>query len=92
MHHLSSTAIVLHESALIFCDFAKMLVNIRLTFLWFPNCNPYAQPLYLLTQIVDPYLRLFRGVFPTIFGLDFSPIIAVISFEFVKEVLREIQF
>lgn len=31
------------------------------------------QPVFTLT---DPYLNLFRGVIPPLFGLDFSPILA----------------
>ena len=33
------------------------------------------QPVF---QITDPYLNLFRGILPPIFGLDLSPILAFV--------------
>ena len=33
------------------------------------------QPVY---QITDPYLNLFRGLIPPVFGLDLSPILAFV--------------
>jgi hypothetical protein len=33
------------------------------------------QPIF---QITDPYLNLFRGLIPPIFGLDLSPILAFV--------------
>ena len=32
-----------------------------------------------LRDVVEPYLRIFRGILPSFGGLDFSPIIAIIA-------------
>jgi YggT family protein len=38
----------------------------------------YHQPLYSLGKITDPYLRLFRGMLPTLIGIDLSPLLAFV--------------
>lgn len=35
-------------------------------------------------QITDPYLNLFRGIIPPIFGLDFSPILAFVTLNLLQ--------
>jgi YggT family protein len=42
---------------------------------WFPQAQGVAvlQPIFSIT---DPYLNLFRGLVPPIFGLDLSPLLA----------------
>jgi YggT family protein len=57
---------------------------------WFPNFNPFVQPFYLLAKITDPYLRLFRGLMPTVFGVDLSPIIAIMWLECLIEIINEL--
>ncbi|WP_025021654.1 YggT family protein [Ligilactobacillus hayakitensis] len=50
---------------------------------WFPGA--YATGLgRFIVKIVDPYLSKFRFI-PPIFGLSFSPIIALIFLDFVKK-------
>merc|ERR1712160_205822 len=50
----------------------------RILLSWFPQAAEVAvlQPVY---QITDPYLNLFRGIIPPIFGLDLSPILAFVT-------------
>jgi YggT family protein len=44
---------------------------------------PYSRTLDVvltfLRDVVEPYLRIFRGILPSFGGLDFSPIIAIIA-------------
>jgi len=87
---LNQTLLVLQESLLMFFRFYNLLLTFRLTMTWFPNFNPFVQPFYLLAKITDPYLRLFRGLMPTVFGVDLSPIIAIMWLECLIEIINEL--
>lgn len=88
----NQTIMILQESFLLFCKSYNLLITLRLTMTWFPNLNPFVQPFYLLTKITDPYLRLFRGLIPTVFGLDFSPILSILWLQCLIELLNEFTF
>lgn len=62
-----------------------VLIIIRVLLSWFPNVNWYSQPFSTLTQLVDPYLDLFRRVIPPIGGLDLSPVIAIFVLQFLTQ-------
>ena len=49
---------------------------------WFPNFNTYTQPFYSLGKMTDPYLKVFRGLIPAIFGIDLSPILGFLLLNF----------
>lgn len=55
----------------------------RILLSWFPQAAevPLLQPVY---QITDPYLNLFRGIIPPIFGLDLSPILAFVTLNLLQ--------
>jgi YggT family protein len=46
---------------------------------------PYSRALdavlSFLRDVVEPYLRIFRGILPSFGGFDFSPIIAIIALQ-----------
>jgi uncharacterized protein YggT (Ycf19 family) len=46
---------------------------------------PYSRTLdavlSFLRDVVEPYLRIFRGILPSFGGLDFSPIIAILALQ-----------
>ncbi len=52
---------------------------------------PYSRTLDAVTgflrDICEPYLRIFRRVLPSFGGLDFSPILAIITLQIVNAVL-----
>uniref|UniRef100_A0A7S0ZBV6 Uncharacterized protein n=1 Tax=Timspurckia oligopyrenoides TaxID=708627 RepID=A0A7S0ZBV6_9RHOD len=52
------------------------IITARILLSWFPGLQnqPLLRPIY---TICDPFLNVFRGVIPPIFGLDLSPIIAI---------------
>jgi len=58
-----------------FLSIYNLVVTGRILLSWFPQAQGVAalQPVYAIT---DPFLNLFRGVIPPLFGLDLSPIAA----------------
>jgi uncharacterized protein YggT (Ycf19 family) len=58
-----------------FLSIYNIVITARILLSWFPQAQGVAalQPVY---QITDPYLNLFRGIIPPIFGLDLSPLAA----------------
>lgn len=58
-----------------FLSIYNLIITARILLSWFPQAQGVAvlQPVYAIT---DPYLNLFRGIVPPLFGLDFSPILA----------------
>jgi uncharacterized protein YggT (Ycf19 family) len=58
-----------------FLSIYNLIITARILLSWFPQAQGVAllQPVYAIT---DPYLNIFRGLIPPIFGLDLSPILA----------------
>jgi uncharacterized protein YggT (Ycf19 family) len=58
-----------------FLSIYNLVITARILLSWFPQAQGIAvlQPVFAIT---DPYLNLFRGLIPPIFGLDLSPILA----------------
>jgi YggT family protein len=54
---------------------------------------PYSRTVDVIVQflrdICEPFLRIFRRVIPSFGGLDFSPILAIISLQIINRVLVE---
>jgi len=82
---VSQTIMLLSEAFLTFLKIYNLLITIRLTIAWFPNFNPYTQPFALLIKFIDPYLRLFRGILPSVFGIDFSPLLSILWIQALTE-------
>lgn len=57
-----------------FLQIYNFVITARVLLSWFPQAQSIGvlQPVF---QITDPYLNLFRGIIPPIFGLDLSPIL-----------------
>ena len=77
------------ETTIAFLQIYIVLILLRMSLGWFPNINWYSQPFYSLSQLSDPYLNLFHGVFPSFLGIDFSPIIGITLIDFVIELLSK---
>jgi uncharacterized protein YggT (Ycf19 family) len=58
-----------------FLSIYNIVITARILLSWFPQAQGVAllQPVYAIT---DPYLNIFRGIIPPIFGLDLSPLLA----------------
>jgi uncharacterized protein YggT (Ycf19 family) len=68
-----------------FLSIYNLIITGRILLSWFPQAQSIGalQPVYAIT---DPYLNLFRGIIPPIFGLDFSPILAFLLLNVVTSV------
>lgn len=66
-----------------FISIYNTVITVRILLSWFPQAAGVGalQPVY---QITDPYLNLFRGIIPPIFGLDFSPILAFVTLNLLQ--------
>jgi uncharacterized protein YggT (Ycf19 family) len=58
-----------------FLSIYNIVITGRVLLSWFPAAQGVAilQPVFAIT---DPYLNLFRGLIPPVFGLDLSPLLA----------------
>jgi YggT family protein len=74
MHELAQIVqiVVRIETVLIF---ARVLLS------WFPGIPPWHPLVRALAAVTDPVLLPFRRIVPTIGGLDFSPIVAIIALQ-----------
>eukprot|EP00434_Breviolum_minutum_P029685 symbB.v1.2.026242.t1/scaffold2606.1/size138328/6 len=79
----TDACLMLRLSTLNFCKIYMAMLVLRITIMWFPNINPYRQPFYSMIQLTDPYLNLFRGWMPPIFGIDLSVILAFVVIQAV---------
>mmetsp|Transcript_6093 Transcript_6093/g.8603 ORF Transcript_6093/g.8603 Transcript_6093/m.8603 type:complete len:169 (-) Transcript_6093:201-707(-) len=72
----AAEAIVL-VGTLNFLSIYNALITARILLSWFPQSMgvPFLQPIFIVT---DPFLNLFRGLIPPIFGLDLSLIPALL--------------
>lgn len=61
-----------------FLQVYNFVITGRVLLSWFPQAQSIGalQPVFAIT---DPYLNLFRGIIPPIFGLDLSPILAFVT-------------
>jgi len=50
----------------------------------------YTQPFVTLGKMTDPYLRLFRGLIPPVFGFDLSPLLAFLLLTFLEELFTNV--
>ena len=60
-----------------FLSLYNLIITARILLSWFPQAQGIGalQPVYAIT---DPFLNLFRGIIPPVFGLDLSPILAFV--------------
>eukprot|EP00878_Enallax_costatus_P006018 GHUV01006312.1.p1 GENE.GHUV01006312.1~~GHUV01006312.1.p1 ORF type:complete len:243 (+),score=38.56 GHUV01006312.1:947-1675(+) len=66
----------------VFCLFMRVLLS------WFPGIDWNAQPWTFLRLITEPYLQIYRGILPPLFGqLDFTPLFGFLILQDVVEVM-----
>ena len=68
------------------------VLTLRFSLQWFPNVNPYIQPMYILLYATDPFLENFEGLIPNILGMDMSSMLAFICLEWMVRTLDSITF
>jgi YggT family protein len=60
-----------------------ILIFARVLLSWFPGIPPWHPAVRLLAAVTDPILLPFRRLLPTIGGLVFSPIVAIVALQVV---------
>ena len=66
-----------------FIDFFKMILFLRIILSWF-NVNWKSPYFFWIADVTEPVLRFVRPLFPTLNGIDFSPIIAFYLLDLIK--------
>nr|QCI07706.1 hypothetical protein [Nitophyllum punctatum] len=89
--------IITHSFNLIFTSIANfseiylILILLKLSLAWFPTVNWYNEPFCSLSRLTDPYLKLFRGTIPIIFGMDMSPMLGIIFLQCLTVIFNNIR-
>ena len=89
--------IVTHSINLVFTSIANfseiylILILLKLSLAWFPTVNWYNEPFCSLNRLTDPYLKLFRGTIPMIFGMDMSPMLGIIFLQCLTVIFNNIR-
>ena len=60
------------------------IVIVRIFLTWIPSVDWNAQPFKFLAIVSDVLLNPFRRVVPSVSGLDFSPVIALLFLQFLQ--------
>nr|ARO91051.1 conserved hypothetical plastid protein [Flintiella sanguinaria] len=87
---LISTLNLVFMSVARFTEIYIVLILLRLSLGWLPNLNAYNEPYFTLYRLTDPYLKLFRGIVPYIFGMDISPILAILFLQNIMVIFQNI--
>ena len=66
-------------------NFYFIIIILRCFLTWIPNLDWFSQPLKTIAAITDPFLNLFRRIIPSVGGLDFSPIVALIVLQIIQQ-------
>ena len=73
-----------------FAELYSILIVIRLSLSWLPKLNAFNEPYATLYGMVDPYLKFFRGMIPHIFGMDLSPVLALLFLQNIVIIFEHI--
>jgi YggT family protein len=73
-----------------FLKFYMTLLTIRIYLTWFPNINFFTQPFYSIAKVTDPYLRIFRGIIPSIMSFDMSPLLGFMLITFLIDICSSV--
>ena len=74
-----------------FLKFYIVALTIRVYLAWFPNINNYSQPFSSLGRMTDPYLKLFRGILPSLLGFDISPLLGFSLITFLIDIFSTVE-
>lgn len=74
-----------------FSEIYLILILLKLSLAWFPTVNWYVEPFCSLNRLTDPYLKLFRGTVPMIFGMDMSPMLGIIFLQCLMVIFNNIR-
>jgi YggT family protein len=68
-------------------QFLYLSIFARIVLSWIPH-DPFHPIVSFINRVSDPILRPFRGLIPSIAGLDLSPILAFISLGFIRKFIE----
>lgn len=74
-----------------FSEIYLILILLKLSLAWFPTVNWYNEPFCSLNRLTNPYLKLFRGTIPMIFGMDMSPMLGIIFLQCLTVIFNNIR-
>jgi YggT family protein len=66
-----------------------LLIIIRAVLSFFPNMDRRHPLIETLDRVVDPILRPFQRVLPPMGGLDFSPLIAILTLQILGSLVAQ---
>ncbi|NEO84296.1 MAG: YggT family protein [Spirulina sp. SIO3F2] len=66
-----------------FLSIYSFILIVRLLLTWLPMVSWAQQLAATLSPITDPYLNIFRSFLPPMGGFDFSPILALLTLQFL---------
>ncbi len=88
---MSHSVALLMNTLVIFITIYMYMLVIRVLLSWFPNINWLAPPFSILSQLTDPFLKVFRSVIPPLGGtLDISPMLAILLLQLLRGLLSGI--
>lgn len=89
--------IISHSFNLVFTSIANfseiylILILLKLSLAWLPTVNWYNEPFCSLNRLTDPYLRLFRGTIPMMFGMDLSPMLGIVFLQCLTVIFNNVR-
>ncbi len=88
---MSNSVALLTKTLVTFITIYSYMIIIRVLLSWFPNINWLAPPFSILSQLTDPYLKVFRSIIPPLGGtLDISPILAILLLQLLVGLLSSV--
>ncbi len=88
---MSNSVALLAKTLVTFITIYMYLLIIRVLLTWFPKVNWLAPPFSILSQLTDPYLKIFRSIIPPLGGtLDISPMLAILLLQVLRGILNKI--
>nr|YP_009398573.1 hypothetical protein [Lophocladia kuetzingii]ARW67759.1 hypothetical protein [Lophocladia kuetzingii] len=91
MNSITYSLNLLFTSVANFSEIYLILILLKLSLAWFPTVNWYNEPFCSLNRLTDPYLKLFRGTIPMIFGMDMSPMLGIIFLQCLTVIFNNIK-
>ncbi len=70
-----------------FCRILAIAIFLRALLSWF-RAGYYSWPLMILNDLADPILSPLRRIVPSLGGLDFSPLVAIMVLYFIPSLFK----
>ena len=67
----------------------SLVLIVRVLLSWFPNLDWSNPVLSSVSAITDPYLNAFRGLIPTLGGIDLSALLAFLALNLLQSLVNQ---